>query len=324
MKEPGSWQEEDLLQLIHDKREESIELDYKRADALQASEGKKTEISKDVSAFANSIGGTILYGMEEHPDEPHHATALSPIDPSASSKEWLEQVINSRVQPRIPGVLINPIELKQRAPGKFAGVVMVPESTTAHQASDKRYYKRFNFQSVPMEDYEVRQTMNRASRPAYTVRLDRFAVSTASGGEAFQFRAVVENLSEIVGHEVSAVLFVPREFVLSPDDYTTDIKGTPYTRMFSNYAESSAVLRSAIPSAHPLTPYSVSFVRELSFGPYPPPSLRFTVFVRIFDQFGLALTATFGVIAPGCAISLVRQTYGAKRSSGALSIAPLE
>jgi predicted HTH transcriptional regulator len=173
MKEPQFWQEEDLFDLIRNKHEENIELDYKRADALQSSDGKKAEISKDVSAFANSIGGTVLYGMEEHPNAPHHATAVSPVDPSAHSKEWLEQVMNSRIQPRIPGIVINSIELKEAAPGKFAYAVVVPESTTAHQASDKRYYKRFNFLSVPMEDDEVRLAMNRASRPAYTVRLER-------------------------------------------------------------------------------------------------------------------------------------------------------
>ena len=35
-------------------------------------------------------------------------------------------------------------------------VVDIPQSNIAHQAFDKRYYKRFNFISTPMEDYEIR------------------------------------------------------------------------------------------------------------------------------------------------------------------------
>jgi hypothetical protein len=37
-------------------------------------------------------------------------------------------------------------------------------SRAPHQAPDKRYYKRQNFQSSPMEDYEVRDTLRRAMR----------------------------------------------------------------------------------------------------------------------------------------------------------------
>jgi len=45
-------------------------------------------------------------------------------------------------------------------------VIDVPQSSTAHQASDKRYYKRFNFESVPMEDYEIRDVMQRTEAPS--------------------------------------------------------------------------------------------------------------------------------------------------------------
>jgi hypothetical protein len=44
-------------------------------------------------------------------------------------------------------------------------IIEIPQSNTAHQASDHRYYKRFNFQSVPMEDYEVRDVMFREQTP---------------------------------------------------------------------------------------------------------------------------------------------------------------
>jgi hypothetical protein len=45
--------------------------------------------------------------------------------------------------------------------------VSIPAATSRapHQAADKRYYKRYNFQSVPMEDYEIRDILRRASTP---------------------------------------------------------------------------------------------------------------------------------------------------------------
>lgn len=324
MKEAQFWQEEDLNLLIRNRHEESIGLDYKRADSLHSSDGKKTEISKDVSAFANSIGGTILYGMEENPTAPHYAAALSPIDSGAYSKEWLEQVINSRIHPRISGIVINSIELKTAAPGKFAYAVVVPESTTAHQAFDKRYYKRFNFESIAMEDYEVRQVMNRTSRPAYTVRLERQGSGSTNiaGGVTYLLRGIVQNLSEMVGHDVSVVAFVPRVFVHCPDDYTVNFGGTPYTRMFS--VDTGSLQHTAIPGAHPLTPYSVNFVRNLLFPDGSQASSSFQAIVKVFDQFGLATTTVFRVTLPNCGIESVDETHAAKRSPSVLAAGRLE
>ncbi len=321
MNQPESWEENDLLQLIENKAEESITLEFKRADALQPTDGKKaeiskTEISKDVSAFANSTGGTILYGVEEARDEPHCAIGLTPIDPRQTSKEWLEQVINSRIQPRIPGIVINSVELKTKAPGKFAYVVLVPESTTAHQASDKRYYRRFNFQSVPMEDYEIRQAMNRASRPAYKIQLEASHKMTQGNPLRFRFRGTVQNESEIVGHEVSAVLFAPRELIQQPDDYQVDVAGIVYSRIAGKYVQSSSLIMSAVESAHPLTRYSIEFGKSIVFRIDPVPMPRFSVFVNVYDQYGLSLSTKFFVSLPSCEIQLDWERHSAKRTPG--------
>jgi hypothetical protein len=63
MKEPWEWNEVDLLRLISDQVQESLTLDYKECDALQKTEGKKNEISKDVSAYANSVGGVMSMAL---------------------------------------------------------------------------------------------------------------------------------------------------------------------------------------------------------------------------------------------------------------------
>lgn len=163
MKQPWEWDEADLLALIRDQVQESLTLDYKANGALDRSDAKKNEVSKDVSAFANSAGGTIVYGMVESNHLPTQLDAG--FDPQDISREWIEQVINSRIQPRIDGVRIRAVELTTH-PGRVAYVVSVPQSVRApHQAADKRYYRRFNFQSVMMEDYEIRDVARRATRP---------------------------------------------------------------------------------------------------------------------------------------------------------------
>jgi hypothetical protein len=73
-------------------------------------------------------------------------------------------VINSRVQKRIPGIEIFPVRFEGDI-GKTVYILKIPQSTLGpHMASDKRFYKRFNFQSVPMEEYEVRDLFSRKQR----------------------------------------------------------------------------------------------------------------------------------------------------------------
>jgi len=326
MKQAETWDEHDLLLMIENKQEESYELDFKRADSLRLSidtgnmaERKKEEISKDVSAFANYAGGTIIYGIEESPSSPHYAKAFSPVDPKQASKDWLDQVINARIQPRISGVVINAVELKKNHSGKFAYVVCVPESTTAHQASDKKYYKRFNFQSVAMEDYEVRYTMNRATRPAYSLSLEPGNINSQGGQTSFRFRCTLENRSEIVAHDVSAVIFVPRDLVRQPDSYVVDVQGLPYTRIAGNFVEASRVLRTAVEAAHPFATYAIGFEQSVGWSQLPV-ERRFTVYVRVYDQFGLAWDGSFYVEFESLKIELKKQKHLSKRDASKLSL----
>ena len=67
---------------------------------------KKNEIAKDVSAFANSDGGIIIYGISEIG---HKADSYSFVDGDIFTKEWLEQIINSNIQKRINNIRIIPL-----------------------------------------------------------------------------------------------------------------------------------------------------------------------------------------------------------------------
>lgn len=164
MKNPWEWEEADVQSLITNSVQESLTMEYKICDALQKTDGKKKEISKDVSAMANSAGGTIVYGVCE---DKHVPTAIDTgFDPSNIPKEWIEQVINSNIERRIDGIRIREIPLSGPKASKVIYAVSIPESRRApHMASDNRYYKRFNFESVPMEDYEVRDVGRRLETP---------------------------------------------------------------------------------------------------------------------------------------------------------------
>ncbi len=158
----------DLEKMISDKVEENLHLDYKDARSFHT-DGKKNpkiEIAKDISSMANSAGGVIIYGMKEYDeaDKQHLPEKITPINRTEFSREWLEQVINSNISPKIEGLLIHPILLDE--PNEVAYAVEIPQSTTVYQTvADGRYYRRYNFVAQFMADYEIRDIMNRAKHP---------------------------------------------------------------------------------------------------------------------------------------------------------------
>src|SRR5690606_323211 len=61
----------------------------------------------------------------------------------------------------------------------------IPFSYNApHISKDNRYYKRYNFSSVPMEEYEVRQSYNR--KEATLLQIGDIIVAEAGGGNLGQ------------------------------------------------------------------------------------------------------------------------------------------
>lgn len=153
--------ENDIQLLINTGAEESINLEFKSAESLSQNDKKKSEIAKDVSAFANSAGGFIVYGIRE---ENHKASLLSPVDGTIFTKEWLEQVIQTRIQRKIEGLSIIPIRINNDIKTSLY-IIKIPESSLApHMTSDKKFYKRYNFESVQMEEYEIRNLYNRKDK----------------------------------------------------------------------------------------------------------------------------------------------------------------
>ena len=203
----------DIENLLTIGAEESINLDFKAADSLMNTDGKKSEIAKDVSSFANSDGGIIIYGITE---TDHPGDSMSFIDGNTFSKEWLEQIINSRIQRRIPDLIIYPVRFDNDI-SRTVYVVKIPRSTLApHMTSDKRYYKRFNFQSVQMEEYEVRDLFGRKQKTELDIA-DILFEQRSSGSSARQLRYAeyllryqIRNIGNTIEERFKLEIYIPK------------------------------------------------------------------------------------------------------------------
>lgn len=133
----------DIDKLIADEIQEDLHLDYKQSPALDPN--KKNEIAKDVSAFANSDGGLLIYGIVESNNLP--VSKDGGVDHTKFSRERLEQIISANITPRIDGIShfyvfeLNRTKFYQevssdgtraaRKGSKFAGKVIVDKESSA-------------------------------------------------------------------------------------------------------------------------------------------------------------------------------------------------
>jgi Putative DNA-binding domain len=153
----------DFQKMVDSQIEETLTLEYKASPALTRESKNIDELCKDVSSMANSAGGQIIYGIEED-KKTHKPSAVDDgITDEKITREWIVQILNSRIQPRIDGVRVQRIPLGDTGAGF---VLTVPATISGpHQAPDKKYYKRLELHSVPMEDYEIRDVISRSTSP---------------------------------------------------------------------------------------------------------------------------------------------------------------
>lgn len=196
---------DDIQALIDNHAEEGVHLELKRADAL--SEKHADKVTKAFSAFANSDGGLVIYGIAE---ENHVASEYSFIDGNKITTETISTYARY-VQPSINGLKIYPI----RKDGDFSKsiyVVQVPKSEDApHMAKDHRFYKRNNVESIPMEYYDVKDVMNRVHYPKLGLVgcfINRISQRLKEQEHTiFSFFAVIDNYGKALSHDYKLISY---------------------------------------------------------------------------------------------------------------------
>lgn len=170
MYSPRTFEEVKLL--VNGKVQENLHLEYKSSELLIGNPGLK--IARTISSFAHSDGGAVIYGVIEKDGLPDRVD--SGVSNAQRSRESLEQLVTSHITPNIDGLGIYPISVSKH---RSIFVVEVPKSLgKLHQCSDHKYYKRHNFQSQPMEHYEIKDVRNRSIKMQRLVNIELELTST--------------------------------------------------------------------------------------------------------------------------------------------------
>ena len=170
-----SWkwtEKEDLEALIG--KIETLRLDFKQSKIFNEPRERMIEkLTREVSAFANTEGGTLVIGIAERKDgKVKVADSVDEgVDIQNHNPEWLQQIIESNVSPYISGIRVKPIFLDSTK-RQCAYVITVPPGTTAYQAFDKKYYGRSEYESKALPDHEIRLRMFRGKYPNAVIDID--------------------------------------------------------------------------------------------------------------------------------------------------------
>lgn len=158
----GNIVDSDIRYLKDNKVQESLLLDYKR-DLPGNSDGDKKEFLADISSFANTLGGIIIFGiLEEKDDEgkntgvPQDIVGLGEINLDQESQR-LESIVREGLDPRMSGVVIRSVVVD----GKTTLLIGIPRSLQApHMLAFKRdgkFYSHNNSGKFQMDAREIKQ-----------------------------------------------------------------------------------------------------------------------------------------------------------------------
>lgn len=188
---------------------ETHDLEFKRGDALDKIDQPsfRAEIVRDVIAFANAGGGTIIYGIEE---DRSHTTALAksiwPVSNGNVTDLKLAQIIRTGVEPVFSQFNVKCIDEH----GGRIIVITVDQADTAHQCKhDLKYYHRVGTQVQPMHDYEIRDVMNRRKAPHVVASLEHNATEMRAERHIYLFSPVLSNTGTLTAHHWALELIVP-------------------------------------------------------------------------------------------------------------------
>lgn len=140
--------EADIESFVRKNLEEGVTLEYKDIRTFYDA----GELSKEISAFANTMGGLLVLGIGKSDAAPHLPGKITWGDPKLS-KERLENTIMDNIRPRMEPPTIIPV--RNHTDQQIFLIDVRPSASPPHQASDFKYYKRWNFSSVPMRHQEV-------------------------------------------------------------------------------------------------------------------------------------------------------------------------
>jgi len=146
-----------LIEFLDRGIQEGSQLDYKRTiGPTPLDRETKSEFMKDVTAFANSQGGILIYGYDEPDEHSGSRGQFYGVPSGQDTSSALERIVQDSADPRLPGFLIKSIVVEN---DRSAIVCYIPNSELKPHMYRGRYFQRHSESSIQMSAVEVRQAV---------------------------------------------------------------------------------------------------------------------------------------------------------------------
>ena len=157
---------DDIQALVAVRTAEGTYLEFKR-DLPRPDAAGRHEFLADVSAFANSSGGDLVYGIDEDGEGRATAIVAQPGNPDDEARR-LQDVLLNGIESRVPGLQVQAVTVA----GGFVVVVRAPQSWAGpHRVkTNQHFFIRENGRKRQLDVPEVRSLFLRSENQAKRVR----------------------------------------------------------------------------------------------------------------------------------------------------------
>jgi len=205
----------DILKLCADQETEGPELELKRDLPAKAGrhdpwldncqsigEYARNEIAKEIVAFANTYGGTVLVGIEETKDKPNRASRPAPLPQAHELARRLRQAIYDVIDPPLPVLEATGVEVDSERNGVVVIRVPVSRRRPHRLTPNKEIYTRRADESAVIDMRQVQELTIHSLAEARRIE-DDIEKSRAKFREAAQEWIGSEQVTESTDHTVT-------------------------------------------------------------------------------------------------------------------------
>jgi Putative DNA-binding domain len=156
----GELGPDDINRIVVDQEPEGADLEFKREVELDAAgrvrDSSRNDIAREIVAFANADGGSLIIGIEESEDQPKRASVTRPVASCHDLAERLRRAVIEIIEPKLPLLHSRAIELQN---GAGVIVFIVPHSRRApHRVEPLRdCFRRTGSESRKMSMREIQE-----------------------------------------------------------------------------------------------------------------------------------------------------------------------
>ncbi len=229
---------QDIENLIKDGEFENQYLECKSPNPPQFNRGLKAEFASTISAFANSGGGIILWGVSTTRHKQGEADVLSQIEELGSINDFKRQA-DLQCQILIePQIISCQSKVLTRNPKDSRGVLitLIPpsEGDPVRNSLDHEFYIRVGSAVSKMSYETIKRMFAGSSGPDLTALFDNRLVESQPNG-AWKVPIILENNSSFAARDVSVSVTIENETScesIRSDEFTDQSKINPGKKIF--------------------------------------------------------------------------------------------